>query len=123
MNIICPFCSLLSSLFVFQEAGLRSPPFLTSLGKEVSDQDICSALTKNLIPRGNLFHVHGSYGAVFFIYRYMYFCVGAFINDTITLSFSCLPLNFSFLQIYIKTVLLSVFFTDFWAELVLAFTS
>lgn len=89
---------------MFEEAGLRSPPFLTSLEREASDQDVPSALTNDLIPRGNLFHVHGSYGTIFCINRYMYFCVVAFINDTITLSFSCLPLNFSFLQIYIKTV-------------------
>lgn len=72
---------------MFEEAGLRSPPFLRSLRKEVSDQDIWSALTNDLISRGNLFHVHGSYGAVFFINRYMYFCVVAFINDTITVIF------------------------------------
>lgn len=74
---------------MFKEAGLRSPPFLMSVGKEVSDQDIWSALTNYLISRGNLFHVHGSYGTLFFINRYMYFCVVAFINDTITLPFSC----------------------------------
>lgn len=103
--IICQFfVVVVVVVFVFKEAGLRSPPFLMSSGKEVSDQDIRSALTNNLISRGNLFRVHGSYGAVFFINRYMYFCVVAFINDTITLSCSCLPLNFSFLQIYIKTV-------------------
>lgn len=44
LSVLFPL--LLSSLFVFKEAGLRSPPFLMSLGKEVSDQeDICSALT------------------------------------------------------------------------------
>lgn len=43
---------------MFEEAGLRSPPFLTSLEREASDQDVPSALTNDLIPRGNLFHVH-----------------------------------------------------------------
>lgn len=70
-------------------------------------------------PEETCFHVHGSYGTVFFINRYMYFCVVAFINDTITLSFSCLPLNFSFLQIYIKTC---VTFCGFWVRLWSSFT-
>lgn len=113
--IIIIFCQILIFVFVlllfcvFEEAGSPSPPFLISLESEVSDPDICSALIKDLI-WGNLFHIHGSYGAIFFINRYMYFCVVAFINDTITLSFSCLPLNFSFLQIYIKIGLLCVIF-------------
>lgn len=70
-------------------------------------------------PEETCFHVHGSYGTVFFINRYMYFCVVAFINDTITLSFSCLPLNFSFLQIYIKTC---VTFCGFWVRFWSSFT-
>ena len=69
-------------------------------------------------PEETCFHVHGSYGTVFFINRYMYFCVVAFINDTITLSFSCSPLNFSFLQIYIKTrVTLGGFWVLLWSSL------
>ena len=42
-NFICCCCCL---LFLFEEAGLRSPPFLTSLEREASDQDVPSALTK-----------------------------------------------------------------------------
>ncbi len=95
---------------MFEEAGFMITSFSNVFRKEVSDQDIWTALTSYLISRGNLFHVHGSYGTLFFINRYMYFCVVAFINDTITLPFSCLPLNLSFLQIYIKTVLLCGFF-------------
>lgn len=72
---------------MFEEAEFRSAPFLRSLREEVSDQDVWSALTNGLLSRGNLFHVHGSYGTVFFINRYMYFCVVAFINDTITVIF------------------------------------
>ena len=49
-------CSCCRLLFVFKEAGLRSPPFSNVFsGEEVSDEDIRSALTNNLISRGNLF--------------------------------------------------------------------
>lgn len=102
----CCCCLCLCS----KKQGYDHLPFIMSLGKEVSGQGIWSALTNHLIFRGNLFRVHGSYGTVFFINRYMYFCVVAFLNDKITQSFSCLPLNFSFLQIYIKTVLHVCFF-------------
>lgn len=107
---VCCCCPCLCS----KEQGYDHLPFIMSLGKEVSGRDIWSALTNYLIFRGNLFHVHGSYGTVVFINRYMYFCVVAFLNDTITQSFSCLPLNFSFLQIYIKTVLHACFFFASW---------
>lgn len=109
-------------LFLFKEAGLRSPPFLLSSGKEFSDEDIRSALTNNLIPRGNLFHVYGSYGTVFFIKQiHVFLCCCFYKWYNHSLSFSCLPLNFSFLQIYIKTVLhASSFFSSKSASLSLS---
>lgn len=74
---------------MFREAGLRSPPFIVSLGKEVSARDIWSALKTNLIFRRSLFHVQYMVATVpfYFINRYMYFCVVAFLNDTITVIF------------------------------------
>lgn len=68
-------------------------------------------ITQN--PKDASFHVHGSYGAVFsFLFSpfhtqiHVFLCCGFSKNNTVTLSTSCLPLNFSFLQIYMKTLLL-----------------
>lgn len=81
------FFSMLSSL-CWGEAEFQLPPFLLSLqGRDTKKQKFQvvwrALITQN--PKDACFHVHGSYGAVFFlffrfIHRYMYFCVVGFLK-------------------------------------------
>lgn len=78
---------LSSSLFVLGRSRVPTASFSTVFAGEGKQKTKVSGGWRALTtqnPKDACFHVHGSYGAVFFfcfIHRYMYFCVVGFLKQ------------------------------------------